>query len=207
MGEAQAEAPAQPPARRLAPGERRALLIGGRGDLVASHSYTQAGLAEVASLAGVSKTLLYHYFPDGRPELYREVMDRLVAQVVDAVRTAARMPTRSSGGWPTWWPRWSTTSSSTPTPTACSSSSRGIRATPAWWARPWPCRPGWPARLNELLAASGQPVPVTMAGGAAAMGAVLHVCELAMAGQVTAEQAVDLAQRFVAGGLGALDLI
>jgi hypothetical protein len=46
-----------------------------------------------------------------------------------------------------------------------------------------------------------------MAGGAAAMGAVLHVCELAMAGQVTAEQAVDLAQRFVAGGLGALDLV
>jgi hypothetical protein len=33
------------------------------------------------------------------------------------------------------------------------------------------------------------------------------VCELAMAGQVTAEQAVDLAQRFVAGGLGAVDLI
>jgi hypothetical protein len=61
--------------------------------------------------------------------------------------------------------------------------------------------------LNGLLAASGQPLPVTMAGGAAAMGAVLHVSELAMAGQVTAEQAVDLAQRFVAGGLGALDLV
>jgi hypothetical protein len=45
-----------------------------------------------------------------------------------------------------------------------------------------------------------------MAGGAAAMGALLHVCELAMAGQVSREQAIDVAQRFLRGGLDALDL-
>jgi hypothetical protein len=60
--------------------------------------------------------------------------------------------------------------------------------------------------LNALLAPAGQPLPVTMAGGAAAMGALLHVCELAMAGQVSREQAIDVAQRFLRGGLDALDL-
>ena len=83
----------QAPARRLAPEERRALLIGAAEETFASRGYTQAGLAEVAALAGVSKTLLYHYFPDGRPELYREVMDHLVGQVVEAVRAAVHAPT------------------------------------------------------------------------------------------------------------------
>ena len=84
---------AEAQARRLAPEERRALLIGAAEETFAARGYTQAGLAEVATLAGVSKTLLYHYFPDGRPELYREVMERLVGQVVEAVRSAVRTPT------------------------------------------------------------------------------------------------------------------
>src|SRR5690606_41522151 len=61
-------------ARRLAPEHRKALLIGAARETFASRGYTQAGLAEVAELAGVSKALLYHYFPDGRPELYLHVM-------------------------------------------------------------------------------------------------------------------------------------
>jgi hypothetical protein len=46
-----------------------------------------------------------------------------------------------------------------------------------------------------------------MAGAAAALGALLQVCELSMAGQITSEQAVDLARDFVAAGLRALDLL
>jgi len=61
--------------------------------------------------------------------------------------------------------------------------------------------------LNALLAPAGQPLPVTMAGAAAALGALLQICELSMAGQITSEQAVDLARDFVAAGLGALDLV
>ncbi|WP_366525497.1 TetR family transcriptional regulator, partial [Mumia sp.] len=48
MGEAQA--------RRLAPEQRKALLIEAAQETFATRGYTQAGLAEVASLAGVSKT-------------------------------------------------------------------------------------------------------------------------------------------------------
>jgi hypothetical protein len=39
------------------------------------------------------------------------------------------------------------------------------------------------------------------------MGALLHLCELAMSGQISPEQAVDAGQRFLAGGLAALDLL
>jgi AcrR family transcriptional regulator len=191
----------------LAPGERRALLIGAAEETFASRGYTQAGLAEVASLAGVSKTLLYHYFPDGRPELYREVMDRLVAQVVDAVRTAARMPTSPQRRLADLVAALVDYFEQHPDAYRLLILEPWGSGDPSVVGQAMAVRARLAGELNGLLAASGQPVPVTMAGGAAAMGAVLHVCELAMAGQVTAEQAVDLAQRFVAGGLGALDLI
>ena len=194
-------------ARRLAPEERKALLIGAAEETFATRGYTQAGLAEVAALAGVSKTLLYHYFPDGRPELYREVMERLVGEIVDAVRAAVRTPTSPERRLADL-----------------------VTALVVWFGQhpdayrllvlePWgsgdpgvvgqamAVRARLAGELNGLLAASGQPLPVTMAGGAAAMGALLHVCELSMADQITEQQAVELAQRFVTAGLTALDLI
>jgi hypothetical protein len=61
--------------------------------------------------------------------------------------------------------------------------------------------------LNALLAPAGQPLAVTQAGGAAALGALLHLCELALAGQITRADAVAAGQRFLASGLGALDLL
>jgi AcrR family transcriptional regulator len=198
---------AEAPARRLPPEERKALLIGAAEETFAARGYTQAGLAEVAELAGVSKTLLYHYFPDGRPELYREVMDRLVGQVVDAARAATRAPTAPERRVDAL-----------------------VEALVAWFTDhpdayrllvldPWgsgdpgvigqamAVRARLAGELNALLAPAGQPFPVTQAGGAAAMGALLHLCELAMSGQISPEQAVDAGQRFLAGGLGALDLL
>lgn len=59
------------------------------------------------------------------------------------------------------------------------------------------------AEPTALPASAGQPLPVTQAGGAAALGAVLQVCELAMAGQLGRHEAIALGQRFVAAGLGA----
>jgi AcrR family transcriptional regulator len=198
---------AEAPARRLPPEERKALLIGAAEETFAARGYTQAGLAEVAELAGVSKTLLYHYFPDGRPELYREVMDRLVGQVVDAARAGTRAPTAPERRVDAL-----------------------VEALVAWFTdhpdayrllvlEPWgsgdagvigqamAVRARLAGELNALLAPAGQPFPVTQAGGAAAMGALLHLCELAMSGQISPEQAVDAGQRFLAGGLAALDLL
>ena len=197
----------QPHTRRLAPEERRALLVAAAEQTFANRGYTQAGLAEVATLAGVSKTLLYHYFPDGRPELYREVMDRLVGDVVEAVQAAVRAPM---------------------------STERRLAALvdallayflqhrdayrllilepwgsgePAVVGQAMAVRARLAGELSGLLAAAGQPLPVTMAGGAAALGALLHVCELCLAGQITVEQAAEVAQGFVLAGLQGLDLV
>ena len=193
--------------RRLAPEERKELLIGAAEETFAARGYTQAGLAEVAAVAGVSKTLLYHYFPDGRPELYREVMDRLVDQVVEAVRTAARTPTPPErrladlvAALLDWF-------ASHPDAYRLLVLEPWGSGDPSVVGQAMAVRARLAGELNSLLAAAGQPLPVTMTGGAAAMGAVLHVCELAMAGQVSAEQAVELAQRFVVAGLAALDLV
>jgi AcrR family transcriptional regulator len=192
---------------RLAPEERRELLIDAALETFASRGYTQAGLAEVASLAGVSKTLLYHYFPDGRPELYREVMDRLLDQLVDAVRAAVRAPTSTERRL------------------------EGLVASVFDWfgahpdayrlliLEPWgsgdagvvgqavAVRARLAGEIDQLVAPAGQPLDRTMAGGAAALGALLHVCELWMSGQLTEDDARTGAHRFVHAGLGSLGLV
>jgi AcrR family transcriptional regulator len=197
----------EPQTRRLAPEARRALLVTAAEETFAERGYTQAGLAEVATLAGVSKTLLYHYFPDGRPELYREVMERLVTEVVAAVHEAVGSPTSPEQrvadlaaaviGWFGEHP----------------DAYRLLVLEP--WGSGDPgvvgqavaVRARLAGELNTLLAPAGAPLPLTMAAGAAALGALLHVCELRLAGQVSEDEAVEVAQRFLAAGLDALDLL
>jgi AcrR family transcriptional regulator len=193
--------------QRLAPAERRELLIDAAEQTFASRGFTQAGLAEVANLAGVSKTLLYHYFPDGRPELYREVIDRLADQVVEVFSDAVRAPTstgeRLSGlvdGLLTYLDEhpdayrllilepWGSGDA------GVVGQAMAVRARLA-------------GELNRLLAPAGQPLALTMAGGAAALGVLFQVCELWMAGQISRPAAVDAARRFLTAGLTALDLL
>lgn len=193
--------------RRLAPQERRALLVAAAEETFASRGYTQAGLAEVATLAGVSKTLLYHYFPDGRPELYREVMERLVGEVLDVVQAAVRAP-RSTDK------RLAELVVALLTYFETHRDAYRLLILEPWGSgdpgivgQAMAVKARLAGELNALLAPAGQPLPVTMAGAAAALGALLQVSELSMAGQITSEQAVDLARDFVAAGLRALDLL
>jgi AcrR family transcriptional regulator len=199
VGEAQA--------RRLAPEERRSLLIGAAEETFAVRGYTQAGLADVAALAGVSKTLLYHYFPEGRPELYREVMERLVDEVVDAVRHGVRVPSSPERRLAAMVASLLDYFGRRPDAYRLLILEPWGSGDPGVVAQAMAVRARLAGEFNTLLAASGQPLDVTMAGGAAAMGALLHVCELAMAGQLSEEQAIDTARRFLAGGLGELDLL
>jgi AcrR family transcriptional regulator len=198
---------AEAQARRLAPEERRALLIGAAEETFAARGYTQAGLAEVAALAGVSKTLLYHYFPDGRPELYREVMERLVGQVVEAVRSAVRTPTAPDRRLDDLVAALLGYFDDHPDAYRLLVLEPWGSGDPSVVGQAMAVRARLAGELNALLAPAGQPLPVTLAGGAAAMGALLHVCELAMAEQVSREQAIEVAQRFLRGGLAALDLV
>jgi AcrR family transcriptional regulator len=57
---------ASPNYRRLRPEERRQRLLERGAELFAVHSYDELSMREIARAAGISKPLLYHYFPSKR---------------------------------------------------------------------------------------------------------------------------------------------
>ena len=59
--------------RRLDVEERRAQLLEVGTDLFAKHSFEELSMAAIAREAGVSKALLYHYFPS-KEELFRAAL-------------------------------------------------------------------------------------------------------------------------------------
>jgi AcrR family transcriptional regulator len=197
----------EPSTRRLAPEERKALLVAAAEETFATRGYTQAGLAEVATLAGVSKTLLYHYFPDGRPELYREVMERLVGEVVEAVQAAVRAPTTTERRLAALVTTVLGYFDERPDAYRLLILEPWGSGDPGVVAQAIAARARLAGELNGLLAAAGQPLPVTMAGSAAALGALFHMCELRMAGQLSREEAARSALAFLSGGLKALELV
>src|SRR5262245_7942439 len=52
--------------RRLASDERRRLLVERATALFGEHGYEELSMARIAREAGISKPLLYHYFPSKR---------------------------------------------------------------------------------------------------------------------------------------------
>ncbi|HEX3839521.1 MAG TPA: TetR/AcrR family transcriptional regulator [Acidimicrobiales bacterium] len=74
------------------PEARVAILKGFARQVFAERGYSTSGLAEIAERAKVSKTLLYHYFPDGRPEIMAAVMDGLLADLMAATTEAIGGP-------------------------------------------------------------------------------------------------------------------
>jgi len=80
---------------RMDPEERKVRLRGVARKVFASNGYNATGLVEVADRAGVSKGLLYHYYPSGRPELYVAVMDDVYDEFLQVVRPALSAPLRA----------------------------------------------------------------------------------------------------------------
>ncbi|MDT0329653.1 TetR/AcrR family transcriptional regulator [Nocardiopsis lambiniae] len=66
---------------------RRTLLREGRR-LFAEHGYAEVGLNGVVTAAKVTKGALYHHF-DGKPDLFRAVLEEVQAEVADEVAGAA----------------------------------------------------------------------------------------------------------------------
>jgi AcrR family transcriptional regulator len=84
------------------PQARVAILKGFARQVFAERGYSTSGLAEIAERAQVSKTLLYHYFPDGRPEIMAAVMDGLLADLIAATSEAVDGPATAEDrlrGW------------------------------------------------------------------------------------------------------------
>lgn len=77
---------------RKSPEARRADILASAREVFAGRGYTDSGVAEVAESAQVSKSLLYHYFPGGRSQLFIHVIERLLDELLEELRHAARVP-------------------------------------------------------------------------------------------------------------------
>jgi AcrR family transcriptional regulator len=77
---------------RKNPEARRADILASARRVFEAQGYAESGAAEVAKSAQVSKSLLYHYFPGGRPQLFVQVIESLLDELTDELRHAARVP-------------------------------------------------------------------------------------------------------------------
>ncbi|MBO1075924.1 TetR/AcrR family transcriptional regulator [Roseomonas marmotae] len=79
---------------RLPSAERQALILEAALEEFAARGFAGARMAAVASRAGVTKGLLYHYFPGGKPDLFQSV----VTACVEPALAEARQMTGSFQG-------------------------------------------------------------------------------------------------------------
>lgn len=91
-GEAQEERTVKAKRSRKNPAARRAEILSTAREVFASAGYADAGVANVAQAANVSKGLLYHYFPSGRPEIFTGVLEELLAEFQQRLQQAAKVP-------------------------------------------------------------------------------------------------------------------
>jgi AcrR family transcriptional regulator len=95
-----------PAYRRLDVDERRSQLLELGTELFTTHSYDELSMAQIARAAGISKALLYHYFPS-KEEFFKATLAEAAAELV--ARTAPdeslppleqlRASTRAYVGW------------------------------------------------------------------------------------------------------------
>ncbi|MEU9561172.1 TetR/AcrR family transcriptional regulator [Streptomyces sp. NPDC048161] len=82
MTPAAATAPPTRAYRRLGVEERRAQLLGAALTLFAHRAPDEVSLDEVATVAGVSRPLVYRYFPGGRQQLYEAALRSAAEQLI-----------------------------------------------------------------------------------------------------------------------------
>ena len=76
---------------RLQVDERRRQLLDRATELFATHGYDELSMAKIAREAGVSKPLLYHYFPNKR-ELFEAVLGQAAEEHLARIRTDETLP-------------------------------------------------------------------------------------------------------------------
>src|SRR4051794_40283785 len=86
--------------------ERRSQLLEVGTDLFSTHSYEELSMAQIARAAGISKALLYHYFPS-KDEFFKaalteaatELAERTAADESQSPEEQVRYSTRAFVGW------------------------------------------------------------------------------------------------------------
>ena len=77
--------------RRLKVDERRRQLLERATELFATHGYDELSMAKIAREAGVSKPLLYHYFPTKR-QLFEAVLGQAAEQHLERIDWSDDLP-------------------------------------------------------------------------------------------------------------------
>lgn len=80
-----------PPRSRLDPAERRAQLLEVGARLFAAKPYDEVLMEDVAERAGISRALLYRYFP-GKRELFAAIYQQAADRLLDRVRIDPALP-------------------------------------------------------------------------------------------------------------------
>jgi len=79
----------EPAYTRLAVDERRRQIIEAGAALFAEHSYEEISMRQIATAAGVSKPLLYHYFPS-KKRLFQAAVSDAAAQLLALIEPTAQ---------------------------------------------------------------------------------------------------------------------
>lgn len=189
---------------RMAPEQRKAHLRSVARSVFAERGYAASGLAEIADRAKVSKTLLYHYYAEGRPELYTAVMDDLVEELVVGTRAALSAPFdagRRIGAF---------------VDAFLAYFEEREDAFRLLFREPWGSGDSQVVRrgveilvtvsqdLAGPLASFGAPADALMTVTAGATGFLLSVTDTMLADQVTRQRAATIVTRFVLAGMAAL---
>jgi AcrR family transcriptional regulator len=96
-----------PPAyTRLPVDERRRQVLEAGARLFEAHAYEDISMRQIAQAAGISKPLLYHYFP-GKLELFRAALAESAAELQSVIEPAGDGPpleqlTESLDGYLAW---------------------------------------------------------------------------------------------------------
>jgi len=80
------------PPRRMPPAERREQLIDCALAIAARDGYENLAFEAVANRAGVTRNLVYHYFPGGRPQLLQAAVHRAGEQLSSGWVTDSAVP-------------------------------------------------------------------------------------------------------------------
>jgi AcrR family transcriptional regulator len=77
--------------RRLDVDERRAQLLEVGTELFTAHSFEELSMAQIAREAGISKALLYHYFPS-KEEFFKAALAEGAAELAERTAPAETLP-------------------------------------------------------------------------------------------------------------------
>jgi AcrR family transcriptional regulator len=81
----------EPAYRRLQVDERRRQLLALAADLFARNAFAELSMARIAREAGISKALLYHYFP-GKQELFVATLQQAAEELREATEPPPDLP-------------------------------------------------------------------------------------------------------------------